>query len=67
MLNAGRKPGLKLWLLAKLSGAKPNLWHNSPLQFLFTAKNLIGYLLVPTIYQGTARRRFELHLPDPDN
>ena len=66
MLNSGRNPGIKLWLLAKLSGAKPNLWLNSPLQILLTVKNRIGYPLVSATIRLAVRSRFELHLPDCD-
>ena len=66
MLNAVRNLGLKYWLAAKIAGYKPNYKPFSPLQFLFSAINRIGYPLVPAIHQGTARSRFELHLPDCD-
>jgi len=66
MLNAGRNPGLKLWALPKSVGFKPILRLITPLQFLFSAKNRIGYPLVPATYRLTARRRFEYHLPDCD-
>ena len=66
MLNAGRNPGLKFRLLAKISGYMPKLWLNSPLQFLFRAKNRIGYPLGHATNSLAAQSRFELHLPDCD-
>jgi len=76
MLNAVRKFGsfvlLRLgygglsWLAAKIAGYKPYLRLNSPLQFLFSVKNRIGYPLFPAIYQLAARNGFEFRLPDCD-
>ena len=66
MLNAVRNLGLKYWRAAKIVGYKPILWQISPLQFLFSAKILIGYLLVPATNMLAARSRFEHHLPDCD-
>ena len=69
MLNAVRNQGF-LYSFAKAmeygAGYKLKFWLTSPLQTFFKAKNLIGYLFVPAIHQGTARSKFEFHLPDCD-
>jgi len=66
MLNEVRKPGLKLWLLAKIAGYKPKIRIYSPLQIIFIAKNPLGYPLVPATYKLVAHNRFVFRLPDPD-
>jgi len=66
MLYSVRKLGPKLWLLAKIACYKPKLWLYSPLQFLFTAKNPLGYPLVPATYKLVAHNRFVFRLSDCD-